>query len=79
MVRKISVFLTDSGEEKGEREGGGVNKGLGLRRTNDYVKVDEQQGHNNNFKWGVIYANIEPLCCTPVINIILKINHTSIK
>ena len=26
---------------------------------------------DNNFKWSIIYKNIESLCCTPETNIIL--------
>ena len=33
----------------------------------------------NNFKWSIIYKNIESLCCTPETNKILQINYTSIK
>ena len=29
-------------------------------------------------KWGIIYKNIESLCCTPETNIILAISYTSI-
>ena len=44
-------------------------------------KVDKQKdiGQNkeinqlfcNNFKWSIIYKNIESLCCTPETNIVL--------
>ena len=52
-------------------------------------KVDKQQGYIgqnkeinqlfcNNFKWSIIYKNIESLCCTSETNIVLWINGTSI-
>ena len=33
----------------------------------------------NNFKWSIIYKNIESLCYIPETNIILYISYTSIK
>ena len=52
-------------------------------------KIDKQQGYIvqhreiqtlfcNNFKWNINCKNIESLCYTPEINIILQINYTEI-
>ena len=54
-------------------------------------KRDKQQGYKyctaqgiqplfcNNFKWSIIYKNIESVCCTPETKMISKVNYTSIR
>ena len=60
-------------------------EGLGVwdyQTQTTIYRMDKQQGYIvqhreiqplfcNNFKWSLIYKNIESLCCTPETNIIL--------
>ena len=74
----------------GRGKRGGARYGQGIKRLKTTMyKINKQHRYNvqhreiqplfcNNFKWSISYKNIESLCCTPDISIILYINYTSI-
>ena len=60
--------------------GEGQNRGMRLSDTDCYLQNEQQRYivqpreikslFCNNFKWSVIYKNIESLCCIPETNIV---------